>query len=194
MSSIGRIFEITPLLPCRPASLSPSLILRFCATYTRTSWFTPGGSSWPSSRENTCTSMTLPVSPCGTFRLVSRTSRAFSPKIARSRRSSGVSSVSPLGVTLPTRMSPAPTSAPMRMMPRSSRSLRMSSLRFGMSRVISSAPSFVSRASISCSSMWIDVSTSSFTRRSERTIASSKLWPFHGMNATNRFLPSASSP
>ena len=50
MSSIGRILEITPLLPCRPASLSPSLILRFCATYTRTSWFTPGGSSWPSSR------------------------------------------------------------------------------------------------------------------------------------------------
>ena len=110
--------------------------------------------------------MTLPVSPCGTFRLVSRTSRAFSPKIARSRRSSGVSSVSPLGVTLPTRMSPGPTSAPMRMMPRSSRSLRMSSLRFGMSRVISSAPSLVSRASISCSSMWIEVSTSSFTRRS----------------------------
>ena len=97
---------------------------------------------------------------------MSRTSRAFSPKIARSRRSSGVSSVSPLGVTLPTRMSPGPTSAPMRMMPRSSRSLRMSSERFGMSRVISSAPSLVSRASISCSSMWIDVSTSSFTRRS----------------------------
>ena len=117
--------------------------------------------------------MTLPVSPCGTFSDVSRTSRAFSPKIARSRRSSGVSSVSPFGVTLPTRMSPGPTSAPMRMMPRSSRSLRMSSDRFGMSRVISSAPSFVSRASISCSSMWIEVSTSSRTRRSEITIASS---------------------
>ena len=42
-------------------------------------------------------------SPWGTFREVSRTSRAFSPKMARSRRSSGVSSVSPLGVTLPTR-------------------------------------------------------------------------------------------
>src|SRR5664280_732194 len=39
--------------------------------------------------------MTLPDSPCGTLRLVSRTSRAFSPKIARSSRSSGVSSVSP---------------------------------------------------------------------------------------------------
>ena len=29
---------------------------------------TPGGSSWPSSRVNTLTSMTLPLSPCGTFR------------------------------------------------------------------------------------------------------------------------------
>src|SRR6187200_2701155 len=57
--------------------------------------------------------MTLPCSPCGTLRLVSRTSRAFSPKIARSRRSSGVSSVSPFGVTLPTSTSPGPTSAPM---------------------------------------------------------------------------------
>ncbi len=194
MSSTGRIFEITPLLPWRPASLSPSLILRFCATYTRTSWFTPGGSSSPSSRLNTRTSMTLPVSPCGTFSDVSRTSRAFSPKIARSRRSSGVSSVSPFGVTLPTSTSPSTTSAPMRMIPRSSRSFRMSSERFGMSRVISSAPSLVSRASISCSSMWIDVSTSSRTSRCERTIASSKLWPFHGMNATRRFFPSASSP
>ena len=45
--------------------------------------------------------MTLPDSPCGTLSDVSRTSRAFSPKIARSSRSSGVSSVSPLGVTLP---------------------------------------------------------------------------------------------
>ena len=39
--------------------------------------------------------------------------------------------------------------------------------------VISSAPSFVSRASISCSSMWIEVSTSSSTSRLERMIASS---------------------
>ena len=175
MSSIGRILEMTPLLPWRPASLSPTEILRFCATYTRTSWLTPGGSSSPSSRLNTLTSMTLPDSPWGTLRLVSRTSRAFSPKIARSRRSSGVSSVSPLGVTLPTRTSPGPTSAPMRMIPRSSRSARMSSLRFGMSRLISSGPSLVSRASTSCSWMWIDVRTSSFTSRSDRMIASSKL-------------------
>src|SRR6266516_2232150 len=63
MSSIGRILAITPLLPWRPASLSPSEILRFWATYTRTSWFTPGASSSPSSRENTLTPMTLPDSP-----------------------------------------------------------------------------------------------------------------------------------
>ena len=88
---------MTPLLPCRPASLSPSWILRFWATYTRTSSLTPGASSSSSSRENTRMPMTLPFSPCGTFSEVSRTSRAFSPKIARSRRSSGVSSVSPFG-------------------------------------------------------------------------------------------------
>ena len=32
MSSTGRILEMTPLLPWRPASLSPSVILRFWAT------------------------------------------------------------------------------------------------------------------------------------------------------------------
>ena len=30
--SDGRILEMTPLLPCRPASLSPSWIFRFWAT------------------------------------------------------------------------------------------------------------------------------------------------------------------
>ena len=38
---------------------------------------------------------------------VSRTSAAFSPKMARSSFSSGVIGLSPFGVTLPTRMSPA---------------------------------------------------------------------------------------
>ena len=56
--------------------------------------------------------MTLPDSPWGTLSEVSRTSRAFSPKMARSRRSSGVCSVSPLGVTLPTSTSPAPDLGP----------------------------------------------------------------------------------
>ena len=38
---------------------------------------------------------------------------------------------------------------------------------WGCPGVISSGPSLVSRASTSCSWMWIDVSTSSFTRRSD---------------------------
>src|SRR4026208_234654 len=42
MSWLGRIFAITPLLPWRPAILSPTLILRFWATDTRTSRLTPG--------------------------------------------------------------------------------------------------------------------------------------------------------
>ena len=109
--------------------------------------------------------MTTPPSPWGTFSEVSRTSRAFSLKIARISFSSAVSSVSPFGVTLPTSRSPEPTSAPMRTMPRSSRLRSDSSERFGMSRVISSSPSFVVRASISYSSMWIEVSSSSLTRR-----------------------------
>ena len=43
---------------------------------------------------------------------VSRTSEAFSPKMARRSFSSGVIGLSPFGVILPTRMSPGPTSAP----------------------------------------------------------------------------------
>ncbi len=175
MSASGTIFEITPLLPWRPASLSPSAILRFLATYTRTRSLTPGGRSSSSSREKVFTSITTPPSPWGTLSEVSRTSRAFSLKIARISFSSAVSSVSPLGVTLPTSRSPEPTSAPMRTMPRSSRLRSDSSERLGMSRVISSSPSLVVRASTSYSSMWIEVSSSSLTRRSEMMMASSKL-------------------
>ena len=64
-------------------------------------------------REKTRTSTTVPMPPGGTRSEVSRTSEAFSPKIARSSFSSGVIGDSPFGVTLPTRMSPALTSAPM---------------------------------------------------------------------------------
>ena len=53
------------------------------------------------------------------------------------------------------------------------RSLSASSPTLGMSRVISSSPSLVSRASVSCSSMWIEVNTSSCTSFSEIRIASS---------------------
>ena len=63
-----------------------------------------------------------------------------------------------------------------------------------MSRVISSSPSFVVRASISYSSMWIEVSSSSLNSRLERMIASSKLYPSQDMKATRQFLPRAISP
>ena len=39
--------EMTPLLPCRPAILSPGCSLRFTATKTLTIFMTPGGSSSP---------------------------------------------------------------------------------------------------------------------------------------------------
>ena len=48
-------------------------------------------------RENTCTSTTVPSMPGGTVSDVSRTSPAFSPKMARRSFSSGVSCVSPFG-------------------------------------------------------------------------------------------------
>ena len=63
-------------------------------------------------RENTRTSTIVPETPGGRRSEVSRTSEAFSPKIARSSFSSGVIGDSPFGVTLPTRMSPGFTSAP----------------------------------------------------------------------------------
>ena len=63
-----------------------------------------------------------------------------------------------------------------------------------MSRVISSGPSLVSRASISCFSMWIEVKMSSRTSRSLMRMASSKLPPSQVMKATSTFWPSASSP
>src|SRR2546429_98336 len=56
------------------------------------------------SRANTWTSITVPLMPEGTRRLVSLTSEAFSPKMARSSFSSGVSRVSPFGLTLPARV------------------------------------------------------------------------------------------
>jgi len=61
----------------------------------------------------TCTSMTVPSMPGGHAQRAVLTSEAFSPKMARSSFSSGVSWLSPFGVTLPTMMSPARTSAPM---------------------------------------------------------------------------------
>ena len=47
MSSTGTMRDTTPLLPCRPAILSPGWILRFTAMKTLTIFITPGGSSSP---------------------------------------------------------------------------------------------------------------------------------------------------
>ena len=47
MSSTGTIFDTTPLLPWRPAILSPGCRRRLTATYTLTIFCTPGGSSSP---------------------------------------------------------------------------------------------------------------------------------------------------
>ena len=101
------------------------------------------------------------------------TSPALSPKMARNSFSSGVGSVSPLGVILPINISPSLTSAPTRIKPFSSKSLVASALTFGMSLVNSSKPRFVSRTSRVNSSMWIEVKRSSLTIFSEITIASS---------------------
>ena len=108
--------------------------------------------------------------------------------------SSGVGSLSPLGVTLPIRISPGLILAPMRMIPFSSRSLVASSDTLGISLVSSSTPSLVSRTSRVYSSIWIEVKISSRITRSEITIASSKLYPFQGMKATFILRPKASSP
>ena len=47
MSSTGTILEMTPLLPWRPAILSPGCSRRLTARYTFTIFCTPGGSSSP---------------------------------------------------------------------------------------------------------------------------------------------------
>ena len=63
------------------------------------------------SRVKTCTSTTVPYTPFGTRRK-SPSRRTPSHRRWRAAASSGVSWVSPFGVTLPTRMSPPFTSAP----------------------------------------------------------------------------------
>jgi hypothetical protein len=95
----------------------------------------------------------------------------------------------PLRRDLPAEDVPGLDPGPIRTIPRSSRSTSASSETFGISRVISSMPRLVSRTWSSSSWMWIDVSSRPFTSRSERTIASSKLYPNQGMKATVRFRP-----
>ena len=117
--------------------------------------------------------MIVPSTPCGTRREVSRTSLAFSPKIEFSSLNSGVESVSLFGVTFPTRMDPAFTVAPTRMIPSSSSCSKACSFVLGMSRVIFSGPSLVSRTSTENSLMWIELNASACTTVSETRIASS---------------------
>ena len=57
-------------------------------------------------------SNTRPVTPLGTTNGVSLTSRVAPPKIARSKRPSGVFSDSCCGDTFPTRISPGSTHVP----------------------------------------------------------------------------------
>ena len=73
--------------------------------------------------------------------------------MACNNRSSAVNSVTPFGVTLPTKISPSLTSAPTYIIPRSSKFLSAFSETLGISRVISSGPNLVSRASDSYSSI-----------------------------------------
>ena len=117
--------------------------------------------------------ITMPSWPAGNSSESFFTSSPARPKIACSSFSSGESSVLLFGETLPTRMSLGPTRVPSRTIPRSSRLRSARSETLGMSRVNSSRPSFVSRISMSCDSMWMLVNESFFTRRSEIRIASS---------------------
>ena len=143
---------------------------------------------------NNFLSITTPLREGEAFKDASLTSPALSPKIALKSFSSGVGSDSPFGVILPIKMSPGLISAPILIIPFSSRSLVASSLTLGMSAVSSSAPNFVSLTSREYSSIWIEVKMSSRTTFSEITMASSKLYPFQGIKATFIFLPKASSP
>ena len=95
----------------------------------------------------------MPSDPGGNLNEVSLTSVDFSPNIALNNFSSGVTGLSPLGVTFPTKISPGLTSAPTYTMPASSKLESISSPTFGISLVISSDPSFVSRDITSNSSI-----------------------------------------
>ena len=126
-------------------------------------------------RANSLVSITTPVNEGFAFKEASFTSPALSPKIALNNFSSGVGSDSPFGVILPIMISPSVISAPMRMIPSSSKFFTASSLTLGISEVNSSKPLLVSLTSSSNESICIEVKTSSRTTRSEITIASSKL-------------------
>ena len=173
ISSSGRIRLTTPLFPCRPAILSPCRSFRLVAIRTFTVSSTPGGSSSLLLRFKRWMSMTVPSVPWGTFKEVSRTSLAFSPKIELSNLNSGVVSLSLFGVTFPTMIDPGRTMVPMRTIPSSSSCSSIFSLVFGISRVSFSGPSLVSRISVVNSLICTLVKMSSLTTRSLIRTASS---------------------
>ena len=97
--------------------------------------------------ENNFLLITTPLSEESAFKEASFTSPALSPKIALNNFSSGVGSDSPFGVILPIKISPGFTSAPILIIPFSSKSLVASSETLGISAVNSSIPSLVSLTS-----------------------------------------------
>ncbi len=166
MSSTGRTLEMTPLLPWRPAELVAWADLALLGDVDLDQLVDAGGSSWPSSRRCTRTSMTLPFSPWGTFRRGVPHLAGLLAEDGPQEALLGVSSVSPLGVTLPTRhvagadLGADADDAPL---------VEVLEDLLGEVRDVPgdlSGPSLVSRASTSCSWMWIEVSTSSRTTRS----------------------------
>ena len=173
MSSLGSTLETTPLFPCLPAILSPCVIFLVWAIQTLTIFWTPGNNWSPFSLVSIFTSITFPCWPWGTLNELSLTSLAFSPKMALSNFSSAVNSVSPFGVIFPTKISPWFTLAPILTIPSWSRLTKASSPTFGISLVISSGPSLVSLASISCFSICTEVNLSFLTKSSFNTIESS---------------------
>ncbi|MCY1229603.1 hypothetical protein D3C72_837510 [compost metagenome] len=96
---------------------------------------------------NNFLSKTTPCNEGEAFNEASFTSPALSPKIALNNFSSGVGSDSPFGVIFPIKMSPGFTSAPILIIPFSSKSLVASSETFGISFVNSSLPNLVSLTS-----------------------------------------------
>ena len=155
----------------------------------------PSSKISPWSLDKISTFITVPAWPCFTFNEVScKLASRAEPKITAINFSSGVGLYSPFGEALPTKISPAETSEPTTTIPFSSKNLLEVVEALGTSFVNISFPVLEVLNWIVCSSIWIEVKTSSLTSLSLIMIASSKLYPFHVEKATNKFLPKAISP
>ena len=103
MSSIGVMREMTPLLPWRPAILSPGCSLRFTATNTLTIFITPGGSSSPRCSFSTLSSKRLRSASIDSSKwapMVSISAMIFSSATVICRHWPGVSSCRSASVIL----------------------------------------------------------------------------------------------